>query len=352
MQDLITLTLLLFIAVVFYSRPELKQLKSVQYWALLKIIIECIYLIIFKKWSADHMNWHFYFFSNISGALLYTFAIRGLVEHFFKKKVKWIYLTTILILSTPFMTFIPYVSRIYLTYAFANFFVIFEAPRAFREKNVYLISFSMVSFLATVLDVLKFLIPSDKALLVFRELDSLSGLVGNIVFLGAALWYPVSRWVYKKLGEIYSGGYLKPVLANGRGYFSGSELQVQNNIYNGLDEDLPTPEERSQGAEIFSFPGRFSATALNPADGYTENIRADLEKMEPVFETAAKMLALSRKPFLDLEDVAEYLSLEKDKALEFINKYKLNRVYLTDSSSDWVIRRIDIDYLLEEERGD
>ena len=350
MQDLISILLLLSIALVFYSRPELRKLKCVQYWALLKIIIWSVYVVVFKQWRVDHINWHFYFFTNISGAILYTLAIRELVFHFFKKKIWWIYLTTALILLTPTFEFLRYVERIYLTYAFANFFVIFEAPRALKEKNVYLISLSLASFWALAIDVLKFLLPYDQALLVFRQFEGKSGLIGNAVFLMAALWYPVTSWVYKRLGFLFGASNLEPVLANANGFFSGSELQLQSLSGNiKRSESNKADNHEADGAQILKFPGSFNATTVAPLPDAVKDVQVDVEEIKPALESATRMMALSRKPFLTLKETADYLDISEEEARAFIEKYNLNPLYLTEDSREWVIKRLDIDYLLEED---
>jgi hypothetical protein len=67
------------------------------------------------------------------------------------------------------------------------------------------------------------------------------------------------------------------------------------------------------------------------------------DSMEAAIESAAAISASASKTFLSPADVASYLGVTEDVARQFVERYGIDKIQLTDDPSVWVVFRADID---------
>jgi hypothetical protein len=262
-------------------------------------------------------------------ACLFTLAAW---EMFFKEtgiRPWWIWPVIPAILLVPLLPVGWYV-KIYLPFMFINIALALEAPRAIRKGRPLLVVLTFASSFGLALDVLKTVIPVEQVTFVLMSIESLTNTGFMVGMMSVVLWQPAVSIVKKYI--------LKGI----RGEETVSSVRSVTGVSKAAQASLPD--------NLLYFPSSIQGSAI-PQTAVIDELVEDIEQLEPVLRTAAQMVTLSRKPFLNLSELAFYVDVSEDEAKEFLEKYNIEKVFLTENSKTWVVRRLDVDYLIEEEKS-
>lgn len=330
LNDYLILTLFI---ILFFSK-RFSCLRLTQIYLLVEVFLSILYKLYFY-------NWYFYLFDNSVSAIFFALAFWEIYKFATGKSLRYFWFTVVIIVLLP-LTPISFVTKTALPLTIVNIFVVSKTLKAFESRNAMLIHIVMFNSLGLAVDLFKLVLPQGKVLtfMTYVEPKIFTLIMGGL--LAIAVWQPVRKALHKTLHWMLVATSPKLAAVHGSGEM-GETAPIE----------LPEQPKETLSTNIVRFPGsRGSQTMPNGKvnSALIESIKEDMEQLEPVLKTAAQMVTLSKKPFLDKNELAFYLDMEEREAEIFIEKYKISKLYLTDGSEQWVVRRLDVDYLIEEEQ--
>jgi hypothetical protein len=316
--------LILLLAIVFFFSKRYCKYRFIQLYALTSFMMGYAYQTFFSD------SWYYYLTMVMVEACLFSLAAW---EIFYKEtgiKPWWIWPVIPAILLVPILP-VAFLVKVYLPFMFINIALALETPRAIRTGRPLLLVFTLASSFGLALDLLKTVIPVEQVTFVLRSIESLTNTGFMVGMMGIVLWQPAVIMVRKYI--------LKDVRVH----------ELESSIQQATTE-TGTMAQATMPDNLLYFPSPVQGSAI-PQTVVIDDLVDDIEQLEPVLRTAAQMVTLSRKPFLNLTELAFYIDVSEEEAREFLDKYSIEKIFLTENSRTWVVRRLDVDYLIEEEKN-
>lgn len=308
--------------VFFLRSKQYMHLRAIPAYAFSIVVLSLLYRFFFST------SWHFYLVYNIIVVTLYLLAYCEASRDAFGKAPRWTLFALVAILLIPYLPIrIDYLSVV--VYFPANILIALSMTRALGSRHPVLILMTLFSAWAVTNDVGKLFYFADKSSSPLYFFDVVIGRLFVLSMIGIAVWQPVTHWLYHKLHRLIYGANLTAVPVG----ITAAPMQ-------SLPEEL---------RNIVPFPLNPPAIPASRSRALIEEMKQDMDQLEPILKSAAQMVAISRKPFLNREELAIYLDIDANAAEQFIEAQKINRIYLIEGSDYWVVRRLDVDFLVEEQ---
>lgn len=272
--------------------------------------ISIVYKLIFPNG-----NWtYFLYFNAIGGAILFALAYWEIARKQEGKSYHLLIVAAVVIYFVPMFP-IPNIAKPVTPFFIVDTIIACTLPFALRRRNPFLIILSTAASLGIALDILQYTVPTIYESLLLGAISVANPVLAYAGMLGVLAWDPAKAWVSKMLRETQASG--TPDLS-----------LVHENAGEG----------NSPNAHKLTLV-EFSPTSDDP----TVNIEVDPEEsfiLDPMLESAAKMLTISKKPYLTPDEAMFYLGMNDIAELEeFIERFNIQTLRLSSKQSTWVVRR-------------
>lgn len=304
--------------VLFLRSPRYSHLRMIPAFAFVGSALAVVHLLFFLE------SWHFYLYYNIIYAAFYLLAFLEVHRDATSRVPRWSLWALAALAVIPFLPIrIDYLSII--PFALVDLLIAFSIHRAFNLAHPLFQLMTAFSAWGLVNDLFKVVVPFEPVATVLGIFDLTIGRLFILSMIVLAVWQPVTLWLYHKLHQLLFGATMTPV---------------------PVAVSAPAV---SHDSNLVHFPRLTQAASSMPSRDLIAGMKQDMDQLEPILKSAAQMVAISRKPFLNCDELALYLDVDAASAERFIENKQINRIYLIEGSDYWVVRRLDIDFLIEDQ---